>query len=68
MTTATSYFLRYIATRWASKGDILLGISTSGNSRNSIRAAQSAKKKGMKVIILSGKDGGKLANSGRCLN
>jgi D-sedoheptulose 7-phosphate isomerase len=43
------------------KGDILLGISTSGNSMNIIRAAEAAKEKGMKVIILSGKDGGKLA-------
>ena len=42
-------------------GDVAIGISTSGNSPNIIRAAQSAKEKGMKVIILSGKDGGKLA-------
>lgn len=42
------------------KGDVLLGISTSGNSLNVIRAAEVARKKGMKVIILSGKDGGKL--------
>ena len=40
---------------------MLLGLSTSGNSANIIRAAQTAKEKGMKVIILSGKDGGKLA-------
>ena len=44
------------------KGDVLLGISTSGNSANVIRAAQAAKEKGMKVIILSGKDGGKLSS------
>lgn len=43
------------------KGDVLLGISTSGNSMNVIRAAEAAKQKGMKVIVLSGKDGGKLA-------
>jgi D-sedoheptulose 7-phosphate isomerase len=43
------------------KGDILLGISTSGNSKNVIRAAEVAKEKGMTVIVLSGKDGGKLA-------
>jgi D-sedoheptulose 7-phosphate isomerase len=42
-------------------GDVLLGISTSGNSQNIINAATSAREKGMKVIILSGKDGGKLA-------
>ncbi|KAA0990569.1 D-sedoheptulose 7-phosphate isomerase [Dyadobacter aurulentus] len=42
-------------------GDVLFGLSTSGNSANIIRAAESAKAKGMKVIIMSGKDGGKLA-------
>lgn len=42
-------------------GDVLLGLSTSGNSANILRAAEAAKAKGMKVIILSGKDGGKLA-------
>lgn len=42
------------------EGDVLLGISTSGNSMNVIKAAEVASKKGMKVVILSGKDGGKL--------
>jgi D-sedoheptulose 7-phosphate isomerase len=42
-------------------GDVLLGISTSGNSQNIINAVTAAKEKGMKSIILSGKDGGKLA-------
>jgi D-sedoheptulose 7-phosphate isomerase len=41
-------------------GDVLLAISTSGNSRNVIEAAKSAKNKGMQVIGLTGKDGGKL--------
>lgn len=53
-------FSRYLEAL-GNKGDVLLGISTSGNSANIIRAAQTAKDKGMKVIILSGKDGGKLA-------
>ena len=53
-------FSRYIEAL-GSKGDVLLGLSTSGNSMNIIRAAEAAKEKGMKVIILSGKDGGKLA-------
>jgi D-sedoheptulose 7-phosphate isomerase len=53
-------FSRYLEAL-GNKGDVLLGISTSGNSANIIRAAQAAKEKGMKVIILSGKDGGKLA-------
>lgn len=42
-------------------GDVLLGISTSGNSQNIINAVNAAKEKGMKVVILSGKDGGQLA-------
>ncbi len=53
-------FSRYLEAL-GNKGDVLLGISTSGNSMNIIRAAEVAKEKGMKVIILSGKDGGKLA-------
>lgn len=43
-------------------GDVLLGISTSGNSANIIQAVKVAKAKGMKVVLLTGKDGGKLAN------
>jgi D-sedoheptulose 7-phosphate isomerase len=42
-------------------GDVLLGLSTSGNSANIIRAVEAARSKGMKVVILTGKDGGKLA-------
>lgn len=42
-------------------GDVLLGISTSGNSRNIIEAVTAARFKGMKVVLLTGKDGGKLA-------
>jgi D-sedoheptulose 7-phosphate isomerase len=45
------------------EGDILLGISTSGNSRNIIQAVEAARNKGMKVVLLSGKDGGKMAGS-----
>jgi D-sedoheptulose 7-phosphate isomerase len=43
------------------KGDILLAISTSGNSKNILEACKAAKAKGMKIIALTGKDGGKLA-------
>ena len=42
-------------------GDVLLGISTSGNSGNIIRAIEAAKGKGIKTIALTGKDGGKMA-------
>lgn len=41
-------------------GDILLCLSTSGNSRNVVSAAQVAKGLGLQVIALTGKDGGKL--------
>ena len=43
------------------KGDVLLAISTSGHSANVIRAVQAAADKGMRVIALTGKDGGTLA-------
>jgi D-sedoheptulose 7-phosphate isomerase len=43
-------------------GDVLLAISTSGNSANVLHAARAAQDQGMKVIALSGKDGGKLAS------
>ncbi|MHA8057822.1 D-sedoheptulose 7-phosphate isomerase [Aquirufa nivalisilvae] len=46
------------------EGDVLVGISTSGNSASIMEAVSAAKQKGMKVILLTGKDGGKLANLG----
>lgn len=55
-------FSRYIE-GLGQPGDVLLGLSTSGNSANIIRAVEAAKSKGMKVVILSGKDGGKLAGA-----
>lgn len=42
------------------EGDILLGISTSGNSKNIIEAFKTVKKIGGKAFLFSGKDGGKL--------
>lgn len=45
---------------WGQKGDVLLAISTSGNSANVIKAVEVAKSRGMKVVGLLGKDGGKL--------
>ena len=42
-------------------GDVLLAISTSGNSPNVLRAAETARKLGMHVVALTGKDGGQLA-------
>ncbi len=43
------------------EGDVLLAISTSGNSKNVLNAIEAAHKKGMKVVGLTGKDGGKMA-------
>jgi len=42
------------------RGDVLLAISTSGNSPNVLRAAQAARQLGLKVIGLTGENGGKL--------
>lgn len=42
-------------------GDVLLAISTSGNSESVVRAAQAARKREMSVIVLTGQDGGNLA-------
>jgi D-sedoheptulose 7-phosphate isomerase len=42
------------------KGDVLIGISTSGNSRNVIRAVEEAKNMGVVSIGLLGRDGGQL--------
>lgn len=53
-------FSRYID-GLGKEGDVLLGISTSGNSNNILRAAAMAKQKKMKVVALTGKNGGELA-------
>ena len=44
------------------EGDILLGISTSGNSKNVVKAIEAAKKMGIKIIALTGNGGGKIAD------
>jgi D-sedoheptulose 7-phosphate isomerase len=44
------------------EGDILIGISTSGNSENVVRAVKVANEKGLITVGLTGKDGGKLRN------
>lgn len=41
-------------------GDVLLAISTSGNSKNVLNAIEVAKRKGIKIVGLTGKDGGKM--------
>ncbi len=44
----------------ANEGDVVIGISTSGNSKNVIKALKKAKKLGCKTIGFSGRDGGKM--------
>ena len=44
-------------------GDVLLAISTSGNSRNVVRAIEAAKEREMVVVALNGRDGGAMANA-----
>lgn len=44
------------------RGDIFVAISTSGNSKNLIQGAKSAKQSGMKVLGLLGRGGGELKN------
>ncbi|MGE5173958.1 MAG: SIS domain-containing protein [Betaproteobacteria bacterium] len=44
------------------EGDVVIGISTSGNSPNVIKALETAKKNGMKTVVLTGGTGGRMAN------
>lgn len=44
------------------KGDVVVGLSTSGNSKNVIEAIKVAKGKGIKTIAFTGKNGGEMAN------
>ncbi len=62
---ANDYGYEFVFSRFlesvGNDGDVLLAISTSGNSANVVRAAITARTRGMKVVGLTGKDGGKLA-------
>jgi D-sedoheptulose 7-phosphate isomerase len=53
-------FSRYVEAL-ANSNDVVLAISTSGNSGNALKAAEAARQKGAKVVSLTGKDGGQLA-------
>jgi D-sedoheptulose 7-phosphate isomerase len=63
---ANDYGFEFVFSRFVEalgrSGDVLLAISTSGNSPNVLRAAEAAKAAGMTVVALTGKDGGKLAS------
>jgi len=62
---ANDFGYDYIFSRYVEaigkEGDVLLAISTSGNSPNIIKAAEAALEKGMKVVGLTGKGGGLLS-------
>lgn len=55
-----SIFARYLE-GVGRRGDVLFCLSTSGNSENILKAIQVAKLKGLSVVALTGKDGGKMA-------
>lgn len=46
---------------FAHKGDILVGISTSGNSANVLKACEKAREMGVSIVAMTGNDGGKMA-------
>jgi D-sedoheptulose 7-phosphate isomerase len=62
---SNDYGYEYVFSRYVeavgNTGDVLWGLSTSGNSGNILKAIDAAKAKGMKTIALTGKDGGKMA-------
>lgn len=62
--TANDYGFEHIFSRWVQglgrKGDVLVALSTSGNSGNIVRAVAAAQHAGMTTIALLGRDGGKL--------
>ena len=64
--TANDFGYEHIFSRYVEAigqaGDVLLAITTSGNSDNVVRAASEAKTRGMKVVGLTGKEGGRLAS------
>lgn len=66
--TANDYGFERVFSRWVEAlgkpGDVLLVLSTSGNSPNVVRAVEAAEKADMRTVALLGRDGGALA--GRC--
>jgi D-sedoheptulose 7-phosphate isomerase len=46
------------------QNDVFIGISTSGNSKNIVKAVETAQQKGLKIILFLGKDGGLLRGKG----
>jgi D-sedoheptulose 7-phosphate isomerase len=63
---ANDYGFEFVFSRFVQAlgrpGDVLLAISTSGNSPNVLNAATAARAAGLQVVSLTGKDGGQLAS------
>ena len=61
---SNDYGFDYVFSRFieglGNEGDVLMAITTSGNSKNIINATKAAREKGMKIVLLLGKDGGQL--------
>jgi D-sedoheptulose 7-phosphate isomerase len=62
--TANDYGFEQVYARWVAalgqRGDVLIVLSTSGNSENIVRGAAAGREKGMVTVSLLGKDGGRL--------
>lgn len=68
--TANDYGFDQVFSRWVEglggNNDVLVAMSTSGNSANIVKAVEFAKERGLSVLTLLGKSGGKLAGMGDC--
>lgn len=66
--TGNDYGFEKIFSRWveglARPNDVLLALSTSGNSANVVHAVRAARENGLLVVLLLGKDGGQLKDAG----
>ena len=65
--TANDYGFEHVFSRWvealARPGDVLIILSTSGNSENVVRAAGAARELGVTTVALLGRGGGRLAGA-----
>lgn len=66
--TANDFGFENVFSRWVEalgrEGDVLVALSTSGNSENVLRAVDAARRAGMSIALLLGRTGGKLRGRG----